>query len=90
MSEEPVTSCSDFLSVWASRHSMTETHTLAIGETKFKIPSQLGSSSFSRNTEPGTSMIDSKESRAANQQCVQSHMTSFKINPYDLENKSKV
>ncbi|XP_053373889.1 polycystic kidney disease 1 like 1-like isoform X2 [Mercenaria mercenaria] len=88
--EEPVMSSSDFLSVWASRHSMTDKHTLAIGETKFKIPSHLGSSRISKNSVLGTNVNDIIGSEAANQRCIQSHMTSFKMNPYGLDNRNKV
>jgi hypothetical protein len=88
--EEPLMSSSEVLSVWASRHSMSDNHTLSIGETKFKVPSHLGSSSNAKISRPGSSIDDVIVGKAANEKCIQSHMTSFTLNPFGLEDRKKV
>ncbi|XP_060560495.1 polycystin-1-related protein-like isoform X2 [Ruditapes philippinarum] len=88
--EEPVMSSSEVLSVWASRHSVSDNHTLSIGETKFKVPSHLGSSSNAKISRPGSSIDDVIVGKAANEKCIQSHMTSFTLNPFGLEDRKKI
>ncbi|KAL4222250.1 Polycystic kidney disease [Mactra antiquata] len=66
--EEPIISDTEYLSIWASRHSLLDNKTMSIGKTQFKIPSNLGT----------------------NEDCVFSHMTSYKINPYGFKDRNKV
>ena len=97
VSEAPVVSSSELYSVMAGQHSPVrgQNMTLTLSDVTFRLPSALSdlvesssweNDSMSRNT--FTSKYKLQE--MTNQHCLQSHMTSFKNNPFTSHEKTKV
>ena len=82
ISEDPISASTDFLSVLAMRHATMHDQLLEISNAKFQFPETFATV---LGTQQGNQSVIT-----ANQNCFQSHMTTFKKNPYSLRDTNEV